>query len=166
MKGLLRLAVVGVVGVAAGAAAQERDARAIDPREFTLTAVDGEKLNLAMLKGKVVVFEFWATWCVPCREQHPLYERVMQRFEDNPDVGFISLNADEDRSLVRPFLQAEKWREKVYIDEGLARAFRVVEFPTTLLMDRRGKLYSRTNGYIGERFAEILTQCIRTVLAN
>jgi len=152
--------------IAAEAAAQEPGARAIDPRDFTLTAVDGEKLNLATLKGKVVVFEFWATWCSPCREQHPLYERVMQRFEDQPDVVFVSINADEDRGLVRPFLRAEKWREKVYFDEGLARAFRVVEFPTTLLMDRRGKLYSRTNGYIGERFADILTQRIRAVLAN
>jgi thiol-disulfide isomerase/thioredoxin len=160
MKWLLWLA------VAAGAAAQVPPARSIDPRDFTLTAVDGDKLNLATLKGKVVVFEFWATWCAPCREQHPLYERVMQRFEDRPDVVFVSINADEDRGLVRPFLQAEKWREKVYFDEGLARAFRVVEFPTTLLMDRRGKLYSRTNGYIGERFAETLTGRIKAMLAN
>ena len=104
------------------------NAQLTDPMEFTLTGLDGQKLSMASLKGKVVVFEFWATWCDPCREQHPLYEQVKQRFEDNPDVVFLSIDTDEDRGPVRPFLEEEKWPEKVYFEDGLSRALRIARF--------------------------------------
>ncbi|HEV2445697.1 MAG TPA: TlpA disulfide reductase family protein, partial [Candidatus Sulfopaludibacter sp.] len=65
-----------------------------DPMQFTLAGVDGAKLQMADLKGKVLVLDFWATWCAPCRAQHPLYEQVVQRFHDNPGVVFLSLDCD------------------------------------------------------------------------
>ena len=51
-----------------------------DPMEFTVTGLDGKKLQLPSLKGKLVIMDFWATWCVPCRVQHPLYETLRERF--------------------------------------------------------------------------------------
>ena len=56
--------------------ANDPNAALADPMEFTLTGPDGRKLSMASLKGKVVVFDFWATWCGPCRAQHPLYAEV------------------------------------------------------------------------------------------
>ena len=61
-------------------------AREVARMEFTLSGPDGRKLSMATLKGKVVVFDFWATWCAPCRAQHPLYDPVKQRYQANPDV--------------------------------------------------------------------------------
>ena len=90
--------------------------------QFTLSGLDGAKLSMATLKGKVVVFDFWATWCVPCRAQHPLYEQVKKRFAGNPDVVFLSIDTDEDRALVRPFLDEVKWKDRVYFEDGLSRA--------------------------------------------
>jgi thiol-disulfide isomerase/thioredoxin len=84
--------------------AGDPNARLTDPMEFTLSGLDGSKLSMASLKGKVVILDFWATWCGPCRAQHPLYEQVQRRFRSNPDVVFLSIDADDDRALVKPFL--------------------------------------------------------------
>jgi len=107
-----------------GLRASDPNAQLTDPMEFTLTGLDGQKLSMASLKGKVVVFDFWATWCEPCRGQHPLYEQVKQRFQDNSDVVFLSIDTDEDREPVRRFLEEEKWSDTVYFEDGLSRALR------------------------------------------
>ena len=142
------------------------NAQLTDPMEFTLTGLDGQKLSMATLKGKVVVFDFWATWCEPCRGQHPLYEQVKQRFKDNPDVVFLSINTDEDREPVRRFLEEEKWLDQVYFEDGLSRALRIATIPTTIVVEKRGRVFSRMNGYVPDRFVDLLTGRIRDALAN
>jgi thiol-disulfide isomerase/thioredoxin len=140
------------------------NAQLTDPLEFTLTALDGRKFAMAGLKGKVVVLDFWATWCGPCRAQHPLYAQVAAQFRDNPGVVFLSIDADDDRSLLKPFLDEEKWPDPVYLEDGLTRALQVFAFPTTIVLDKRGKLFSRLNGYVPERYVETLTGRIRGAL--
>jgi thiol-disulfide isomerase/thioredoxin len=137
-----------------------------DPMEFTLGGLDGRKLSLATLKDKVVVFDFWATWCGPCRAQHPLYEQVKKRFQDNPGVVFLSVDTDEDRAAVQPFLAEAKWGGPVYFEDGLSRALKITSIPTTILTDRHGRIFSRMNGFKPERFVDMLTQRIRDALAN
>ena len=135
--------------------------------EFTLSALEGDGLQLSTLKGKVVVMDLWATWCVPCREQHPLYEQVKEHFRGDPSVVFLSVNADEDRSLVKPFLKSMKWQGPVYYEDGLARALAVDGIPATILLDRNGKLFTHLNGYVDKsRFVEVLTSRIREALAT
>ena len=90
-----------------------------DPLRFTLSGPDGEKLQLSSLVGKVIVLDFWATWCVPCRAQHALYEEAKARFKDTSDLVFLSIDTDEDRALVKPFLESHKWTQKVYFEDGL-----------------------------------------------
>jgi thiol-disulfide isomerase/thioredoxin len=142
------------------------NAQLTDPMEFTLTGLDGRKLSMASLKGKVVVFDFWATWCEPCRGQHPLYEQVKQRFQDNSDVVFLSIDTDEDREPVRRFLEEEKWPETVYFEDGLSRALRIVTIPTTIVIEKRGQVFSRMNGYVPERFVDLLAGRIRDALRD
>jgi thiol-disulfide isomerase/thioredoxin len=142
------------------------NAQLTDPMEFTLTGLDGQKLSMASLKGKVVVFDFWATWCEPCRGQHPLYEQVKQRFKDSSDVVFLSIDTDEDREPVKRFLEEEKWPEKVYFEDGLSRALRIATIPTTIIIEKRGQVFSRMNGYVPERFVETLTGRIREALRD
>jgi thiol-disulfide isomerase/thioredoxin len=134
--------------------------------EFTLTGLDGQKLAMATLKGKVMVLDFWATWCVPCRAQHPLYEEVKRRLGDDLPVMFLSVNTDEDRQLVKPFLDDVKWPERVYFEDGLSRALAVTTIPTTIVFDRHGRLFSRMNGYDPARFVETLVARVRNALEN
>jgi thiol-disulfide isomerase/thioredoxin len=140
------------------------NAQLTDPMEFTLAAPDGGKLAMSGLKGKVVVLDFWATWCGPCRAQHPLYREVAAQFRGDPAVEFLSIDADDERSLVGPFLVEQKWPEPVYFEDGLTRALGVYAFPTTIVLDRRGQVSSRLNGYVPERYVEMLTGRVRAAL--
>jgi len=137
------------------------NAQLTDPLLFTLTATDGRKFAMAELKGKVVVLDFWATWCGPCRAQHPLYTQASERFHDHPGVVFLSIDADDDHSLVKPFLDEEKWPGPVYFEDGLTRALEVFAFPTTIVLDKRGQVFSRLNGFVPERYVETLTGRVR-----
>ena len=139
---------------------------ATSPMEFTLSKLDGGRLPMIAMKGKVVVLDFWATWCGPCRIQHPLYEQVKSRFKDNPDVVFLEVSTDEDRSLVKPFLERQKWSNEVLYEDGLAGYFRVNSIPTTIVLGRSGELNSRMPGFIAERFVDMLSERIKSALAK
>ena len=135
-----------------------------NPMQFTLSALEGDKLKLSSLLGKVVVMDFWATWCGPCRAQHPLYDRVKTRFKDRDDLVFLSIDTDEDRSLVKPFLQSVEWSQKVYFEDGLSNALQVASIPTTIIFNKKGELVSRMNGFLPDRFVDMLTERIQEAL--
>lgn len=137
-----------------------------DPMQFTLSEVQGGKLPLASLKGKVIVMDFWATWCGPCRAQHPLYEEVKKRFKDRDDVVFLAVDSDEDHSVVKPFLEQNHWNQKVYFEDGLATLLNVANIPTTLIFDKHGEIFSRMAGYIPDRFVDMLTDRIKEALGQ
>lgn len=132
--------------------------------DFTLPAVEGEKLKLQSLKGKTVILDFWATWCGPCRAQRPLYEKVEKKFAANKDVVFLSVNTDEDRELVAPFLKAQKWDQHVYFDAGLGEMLQVKSIPTTIVLNRDGEIASWMAGFVPERFVDMLTDRITETL--
>jgi thiol-disulfide isomerase/thioredoxin len=146
--------------------ADDPNAQLTDPMEFTLSALDGGKLQMASLKGKVVILDIWATWCVPCRAQHPLYEQVRQRFAGNADVVFLSIDMDEDHAAVRPFLDRVKWQDRVYFEDGLARALKIASIPATIVIGRDGRIFSRMDGYVAETFVDSLAAKVRDALAG
>lgn len=135
------------------------------PTQFTVTGLDGKKLQISTLAGKVIVFDFWATWCVPCRAQYPLYQQVKEHYKGRQDVAFLSLDTDEDRTLVEPFLTAQKWDKSVYFEDGLTRLLQVSDIPTTVLLDKQGKVASRMNGFLPETFVMQLIERIDEAVA-
>jgi thiol-disulfide isomerase/thioredoxin len=132
--------------------------------DFTLSGLKGDKLQLKSLRGKAVVFDFWATWCGPCRAQHPLYDQVKQRFSVSNDVAFVSVNTDEDRTLVAPFVKDQKWSQSIYFEDGLTRRLEISSIPTTIVLDRRGEIVSRMNGFVPDRFVDMLSERIEEAL--
>jgi thiol-disulfide isomerase/thioredoxin len=132
--------------------------------DFTLTGVNVQPLKMQSLKGKTVVVDFWATWCGPCRAQRPLYEQVEKRYSSNPNVVFLSINTDEDKSKVLPFISSEKWTQHVYFDAGLGALLRVGSIPTTIVLNHEGQIVSRMAGFIPERFVDMLSARIDETL--
>jgi thiol-disulfide isomerase/thioredoxin len=147
--------------------------RQIDPNsdvtsamDYTISGVNGEKLDLKSLRGKVVVLDFWATWCGPCRVQYPMYEQVKQQFKARNDVVFLGINTDQNREAVKPFLQEQKWNKAVYYEDGLSQFLKVSSIPSTLIFNRKGELATRMNGFVPDRFMEMLTERIKEALVE
>lgn len=128
--------------------------------DFTLPALDGQPLVMSSLKGKTVVMDFWATWCGPCRVQHPMIEKVQQKFQDDPNVVFLSVDTDEDHSLVAPFLKEHGWKSRVYFEAGLSRLLTISSIPTVIVLNPAGEISSRMAGFLPDRFTDMLTERI------
>lgn len=143
----------------------EPNAALQDAMEFTLGGLDGKPLRLASLKGKIVVMDFWASWCVPCRTQHPLYDALKQKFPESSGVVFLEVNADEDRSVVEPFLAEQQWDKQVYFEDGLARLLNVMNIPATILFDRSGRLASRMDGFDPGTFLDVMATRLESMVA-
>ena len=128
--------------------------------DFTLPAVDkaAPPLVLSKLKGKTVVMDFWATWCAPCRAQQPLLEKLATQYAGAPDVLFVAVDADDDLSLVAPFLKDQGWKNQGYFEAGLARLLNVSSIPTVLVLDPNGQISSRMIGFIPDRFEQMLAE--------
>ncbi len=132
--------------------------------DFVLSGLDGGRLELAGFRGKVIVLDFWATWCRPCRELHKLMGEVKQRYADRDDVVFLSVNTDTDRGLVAPFLAELGWEDAVYFEDGLERFLNVTNIPTVIVIDKRGDLASRIPGVVPGKFVDMLVRRIDRAL--
>jgi thiol-disulfide isomerase/thioredoxin len=147
--------------------ALDPNANVTDPMGFTVSGLDGQKLMRGSLKGKVVILDFWATWCGPCRVQHPMYDQVKERFKGRDDVVLLSIDTDEDHGTVAPFLEQQKWsKAKVYFEDGLQKLLQVNDIPTTIIFDKQGRLASRMNGFLPDRFVEQLSERIQSALVE
>lgn len=133
--------------------------------EFTLRkASNGTPYALKDAKGRVVVLNFWATWCGPCHALEPLFAHVAADFHDLPEALFLSANCDEDETLVAPYLQKDKLTTEVVFADGLDRLFSVNSFPTVIIIDRQGKIAFRSDGFQPETFERDLSAGVRRAL--
>jgi thiol-disulfide isomerase/thioredoxin len=115
-----------------------------DDADFTLTDLDGHKWTRKALIGKVVVVNFWATWCPPCRKEMPDLDALYKRFKDQ---GLIVLAiSDEDEQKVRAFLKKRPVSYPVMLDKGrqVNELYRVEGIPKTYIYGRDGKLVTES----------------------
>jgi thiol-disulfide isomerase/thioredoxin len=118
-----------------------------DPLSFKLTKIDGSKLEMNSLRGKVLVINFWATWCGPCITELPLFQKAMAKYKDDKDVVFLAVTTDDDRESVAPFLKEHGFNLPVVFAEYLDNHFSVNSIPTTIILDRTGQVSYRQGGY-------------------
>ena len=134
---------------------------------FTIRkAPDGAPFPMKDTKGKVAVLNFWATWCGPCHALEPLFAQVATEFHNSPDVLFLSVNCDEDETLVGPYLQNDKMLAGVVFADGLNRLFAVDSFPTVIVIGRDGKIAFRSDGFQPDTFETDLSSAVRRALGE
>jgi len=134
---------------------------------FTLTDLDGHSINLADLSGKVIILDFWATWCSPCLKELPELAVYVDRIKDRQDVVFLSLNVTDSPEDLIAFAQEHNIVYPIYSGDELLEAYEVFAFPTKLILDLRGsmpgKIRYRHFGFTGltgieEQIAALLAQ--------
>jgi thiol-disulfide isomerase/thioredoxin len=140
----------------------QRNDKAREPYEFILRKVsDGSSVPLATVKGKILVLNFWATWCGPCRQLEPHFDHIAALYSGKPDVVFYALNCDDDETLVGPYLEGAKSKTPTLFADGLDHLLGVASYPTTLILDRSGKIAFRVDGFDPDGFEKSLTDAVQ-----
>ncbi|MFQ5803334.1 MAG: peroxiredoxin family protein [Candidatus Methylomirabilales bacterium] len=117
--------------------------------DFTLPDLDGNETSLSTYKGRVVLLNFWATWCPPCRLEMPTMEKAYRKYRDKGfEVVAVSVDAGP-KSAVRSFFEEFGLSFQVLLDPDMEtlRAFRGFSLPMTVVIDRQGVIRSRELGY-------------------
>ena len=124
-------------------------ARAAQPMPFPdldLEGRDGGGIRLSQLRGNVVILNFWATWCGPCRAELPLLQDLYNRYSDR-NFTVLAVSVDDDRNRVAPFLKSNNLSLPIYyVSPGDAAAMTAQGIPTTFIVAPDGNL---EKAYVG-----------------
>ena len=139
------LAAVAVAGLALVWLLRPRPAHPLELGEnaydFTVPALAGGDLHLRDYRNKVVVVNFWATWCPPCVEETPSLEKFAERMR-NQDVAVIGVSVDQDKSALEKFVAAYHLTYPIARDpdQVVASRYGTFNFPETYILDRQGRV--------------------------
>lgn len=134
-----------------------------DAPDFELKDVDGNSVKLADLRGKVVVLDFWATWCGPCKASFPAMQKAVNQYKDDKDVRFLFLHtwergAGDATANAKKYVTDNKYSFEVLMDlrdpstkeSAVAQAYKVDGIPTKVIIDPQGRIRFETSGFSGD----------------
>lgn len=141
--------------------------------DFTLTTMDGGEVKLSALKGRVVVINFWASWCGPCRDEATVLERVWQKYQPQ-DVVFVGVAYTDTQKNAAAYLAQYNVTYPNGLDIGtkISELYNIEGVPETFIIDREGRIVqffkvpfapTTSDPQYGEK---ILSQAIETALGN
>jgi len=173
---IVRLGVTLAAGVLAGALGCSREAGAPVAKagpcagvaerrpapELKLKSLDGKEYSLGELKGKTVVIDFWATWCPPCEFQVPVLNAIYDAWHER-GVMVLGVSVDQDApGEVASYAAEHKIRYPVLLgDEGLARIFGAVGFPTSVLVAPDGSMTKAHSGLVEQEELDARIACLQ-----
>jgi thiol-disulfide isomerase/thioredoxin len=146
----LTMLLVAMVAAATAAAEWPTVAAATAVPDVTLQAADGAAVRLSTFNGKVLLVDFWASWCVPCKTSFPALDAIYREYAPK-GLEVVAVNLDEQRKNADAFLAAHPHRMTVLFDpKGIApEAFAVKGMPSSYLIDRSGAIRFTHMGYSG-----------------
>lgn len=130
-----------------------------DAPDFTLRGHQEENIKLSEYYGKVVMLNFWATWCGPCRQEIPKLTEL-KNLHNEYDFELLGINIDEDQDKARQLAKKLNVNYPILFDEekGVAKSYQVDAMPMTVLIDRDGKVRYIHRGYKEEYLAKYQQQ--------
>ncbi len=140
---------MGLLGLLSAGCQQAIEAEAAgDPKvpDFRLASLDGGELGPSSFSGKVVVFDFWATWCLPCHVQADILKELHKEFGED-GVEFVAVSVGESESIVRAFVEKRPFPYSVLMDpaDEISAQLGIFGLPTVMVLDDEGGLaYVRT----------------------
>jgi thiol-disulfide isomerase/thioredoxin len=115
--------------------------------QFSLPDLDGKQISLEQYKGKVVLLDFWATWCGPCRMTMPVLEKLQKEYTDS--LVLLAINLQEPRDQVRNYMQQQGLKSHVVLDEkgSLGEVYGTEAIPMQVLIDKEGIVRDVKTGF-------------------
>jgi peroxiredoxin len=116
--------------------------------DFHLEGLNGQKVQLNALKGKIIILNFWATWCGPCKEEMPSMEALYQHYKER-DFVLLTISVDYGGpEPVKKFIEKHHYRFPVLLDPKgkTLDLFEINKIPATLIIDKKGKMIGRVIG--------------------
>ncbi len=128
-------------------------------KDFTVSSLSGEKISLAQLRGKVVLLNFWATWCAPCREELPQLSALQEKLRARGLV-VLAVSVDDERENIANFLQENgiklpAWWDR---DQRVSRLYNPQTMPASFVIDRNGVLRFVHNGYSASELKRLVAE--------
>ncbi|SER49740.1 Thiol-disulfide isomerase or thioredoxin [Pedobacter rhizosphaerae] len=139
------------------------------PELSGLVTLEGKPVTQQMMAGKIVILDFWATWCVPCMQEMPYFHKVYEKYKNNSNVMFMVVNSGSNNTIQ----DAQKWVKQnpqykfpVYFnnDKNIGEKLGFTVIPTIAVIDQAGKLQFRTIGFEGEILQKKLDAQISVLL--
>lgn len=145
---MLALGTAGAAALALPTLSQASIAPSSPAPDFTLKTLEGPNLRLQEQRGKVVLLNFWATWCGPCREEMPQLNKLFEKYKP---LGFtlLGVNVDEDsRNAAGVATQlGVKFPVLLDSDKRVSKLYQLSTMPSTVMIDRDGRVRFLTRGY-------------------
>jgi thiol-disulfide isomerase/thioredoxin len=130
--------------------------------EIEIEDIAGKKVKLSQLKGKVVVLDFWATWCGPCRGMIPHTKKLVEKMDGKPFV-FVSISADDKKETLTKFIEKTPmpWTHWYNGTEGVVEAWDIEAFPTIYILDAKGIIRKKIEGADSDAIDEEVEKLVK-----
>ena len=164
MTGFLLISFLSAgLSLSAPQAARAEDARK-PARDIALKGLDGKEIKISALKGKVVLLDFWATWCPPCRAEIPHFKELYDAYKSQ-GLEIVGLSVREKPDAVKAFVKQNGVQYPIGITSGKEeKAYGGIQgIPTTFLIDKKGRIAEK---YLGYHEKKVFEDKIKSLLAE
>ena len=134
--------------------------------DFQAETLEGKKVSLSDYQGKVLILDFWATWCGPCLAELPYFQELVNLYKDEPSVAFLTISQDRSKDVVRKFMKKKGYTFPVIFDTGMGQLFEIEGIPVLIVIDTEGKIRYRHFGFDPNNvdFIQLMKKEIQIVL--